>query len=122
GAQLAQHVDIQQMVVSHPLRPFGPQSGQALAQRGTTVQFGTVALAVVEADGLDVAAMRQRPGQAGGGILPAGKQDQGAAGGPGRAHAVAGRASRRFMMRTIVFRATPYIGTNSSRLTVSLMA
>ena len=38
-----------------------------------------VPLAVVEADGLDVAESVQRPGQADGGILPAGEQHEGAA-------------------------------------------
>ena len=39
-----------------------------------------MALAVVETDGLDPGKTRERPGQAYGGILPAGKQDQGGVG------------------------------------------
>ena len=46
--------------------------------RGARVQFDAVALAVVEADGLDALEALERPGQADGGILPAGEQDEGA--------------------------------------------
>jgi hypothetical protein len=35
-----------------------------------------MALAVVEADGLDARVFAERPGEAGGGILPAGKKNQ----------------------------------------------
>src|SRR5690606_20833829 len=45
------------------------------------LQFNAVALAVIEGDGFDVGIARQRPGQAGGGVLATGEEDQGAAGG-----------------------------------------
>ncbi|MDX3895461.1 SDR family NAD(P)-dependent oxidoreductase [Pusillimonas sp.] len=44
-----------------------------------------------------------------------------AAAGLGRTHAVVGRASRRFITRMIALSATPYIGTNRSRLTDNLI-
>ena len=61
-----------------------PSAGTARAQRrahaGAAVELDAMALAVVEADGLDARVARERPGQAGGGILAAGEQHQGAAG------------------------------------------
>src|SRR5690606_6427678 len=103
-------------------RPAGPQRRHAAAQGGAAVQLGPMALAIVEAQGLHVAVLGQRPGQAGGGILAARKQDQRPAPGlPGGDHASASAASRRFMVRTMALRATPYMGTNSKRLTASLM-
>ena len=57
-----------------PLREALAHGGQHL---GAGLQLHLMALAVVEADGLDPREALQRPGQAGGGILAAGEQHQG---------------------------------------------
>ena len=46
------------------------------ANDGALRQLDGVALAVGEADGLDASVAVERPGQADGGVLPAGKQHQ----------------------------------------------
>ena len=48
----------------------------ASRMRGRAANSCGVALAIIEADGLDPVEARQRPGQADGGILAAGKQHQ----------------------------------------------
>jgi len=56
-----------------PLAKVLAQGGQD-AQAG--IEFDAVALAIVKADGLHVRKVLERPGQAGGGILPTGKEHQ----------------------------------------------
>ena len=68
------------MVVAQARAPAGVERGKRLAHAGAAIELDAVALAVVEADGLDVRVPRERPREAGGGILAAGKQHQGGAG------------------------------------------
>src|SRR5260370_9001136 len=65
------------MVVGEFLRPGWKGAGHPLDHAGADVEFDPVALAVVEADRLDVRKPVERPGQAGGRILAAREQDQG---------------------------------------------
>ena len=48
--------------------------------RGRTLELDLVALAVVEADGFHPREALERPGEADGGILPAGEEDEGGIG------------------------------------------
>ena len=69
--------EVQHMVRAELFGPFGLQPGQSVAQNSALVEFDAVALAVIEAERLDALVTLQSPGQACGGILPAGKQNQG---------------------------------------------
>ena len=62
---------------AQPAAHSGLIAASARAERARCIEFDAMALAIVEADRLDVLETLQRPGQAGGGILPAGKQHQG---------------------------------------------
>ena len=64
------------VVVAEPLRPLRANACDALAHARTHLELDAVALAVVEADGLDTGEALERPGEADGGILPAGKQHE----------------------------------------------
>ena len=64
------------MVLAQPRFPVRLERRQPLAQARPHVELDRMALAVVEADGLHAREAFQRPGQADGGILPAGKQDE----------------------------------------------
>ena len=80
----------------------GPRHAQqALAQTRAAVELHAVALAVVKAQRLHMGVVRQGPGQARGGILPSGKEDQRAP-----AHAAAGAGGVR-MVRTMAASITP---------------
>ena len=74
--QLAENIHIQQSIRSQTGSPERIKPGQARAQALAAGQFHAVALAVVKAEGQNALEAAQRPGQAGGGILPAGKDDQ----------------------------------------------
>ena len=52
-------------------------AGDLGADHGALVELHGVALAVGEADGLDALVALQRPGEADGGVLPAGEQHEG---------------------------------------------
>ena len=72
-----ERVELDHMVLAEPLRPVAdaaPASCSRIARPHR--QLDRVALAVVEADGLDPRKALERPGQADGGILPAGEQHQ----------------------------------------------
>ena len=64
------------MVVAEPRSPQRIEAAEGGAQHRATLQFHRVALAVVEAQGLHPAEALQRIGEAGGGILPAGEEDE----------------------------------------------
>ena len=76
---------------SSPSRAAQSASSAAmrLAHARPHVELDPVPLAVVEADGLDAREALERPGQAHGGILPAGEQDEGGVGGRQNPHASA---------------------------------
>ena len=97
--ELAEHIDIQEVVLA---QVAGPGHGQQpLAQARTAVELHAVALAVVKAQRLHVGVVRQGPGQARGGILSSRKEDQRAP-----AHAAAGAGGVR-MVRTMAASITP---------------
>src|ERR1039458_1966767 len=75
-----QRIELYYMVVAQPRLPFRAQRRQRSAQLRPNVELDRMALAVVEADGFHARESFQRPGQADGGILPAGEQDEGAIG------------------------------------------
>ena len=64
----------QQMILAQPCRPCGKAVCSARQQARPRRQFGGMALAIIEADRFDMIEARQRPGEADGGILAAGKQ------------------------------------------------
>ena len=64
------------MILAEPLRPSRPKRNDALAHALPRLKLDPVALAVVEADGLDAAEALERPGETDGRILAAGKQDE----------------------------------------------
>src|SRR5690349_17098440 len=75
------------MVIAEPFRPGRPQRRQALAQPPAHLELGAVALAVVEADGLDAGETFERPREADGRILAAREQHQGGVA-RGQGHAI----------------------------------
>ena len=64
------------MILAEPLGPERRQTRQPFAQRRAPFEFDAVTLAIIEADGFDARETRQRPGEAGRGILPAGKKHE----------------------------------------------
>ncbi len=56
-------------------------------------------LAIVEADGLDALVARERPREAGGGVLPAGEEDEGGAQRAGSEALTSGTSERAGPMR-----------------------
>jgi hypothetical protein len=65
-ADLPQDGEVQQVIVPEPLAPSRRKPGEPSAKVRPAVQLDPVALAVVEADGLDPLEPLQRPGEAGG--------------------------------------------------------
>ena len=80
-----ERVELDQVVVAEPRPPVGIERRQVLADARAQFELDGMALAVVEADGLHAGEARQRPGQADGGILPAGEQHEGGVVGEGHA-------------------------------------
>ena len=76
---LSQCVEGQGVVLAEPERPGRVDAQQAVPQDGAAVEFDPVALAVIEAQRLDVIEPVQRPGEAGGRILPPREQHEGLA-------------------------------------------
>ncbi len=74
--QLAENIHIQQGIRPQAGRPKRIQRGQTRAQALAAGQFHAVALPIVKAQCQNTPEPAQRPGQTGGGILPAGKDDQ----------------------------------------------
>src|SRR5438552_13360362 len=64
------------MAVAEPCGPVRPQRFDARQQALAACEFDRVTLAIVEAERFDMRKALQGPGQAGGGILSAGKQHQ----------------------------------------------
>ena len=75
-----ERIELHHMVVAEAAAPIGLESRDFVPNRPAHRKFDRMALAVVEADGLDPGKALQRPGQADGGILAAGKQHQGGVG------------------------------------------
>ena len=75
--QPAENIHIQQGIRSQTGGPEQIKIRQSRTQPLTADQFHIMPLAVVKAQGLDALKAAQSPGQAGGGILTAGKDDQG---------------------------------------------
>ncbi len=75
-ADLREHAQVQQVVVAEPGGPLRKAVPNRLPHDQALVQLDRVALAVVEGDRLHMRVARQRPGEAGGRILPAGEQHQ----------------------------------------------
>jgi len=63
------------VVVAELAVPCRKLAAQAFDDRPPAIELDAVALAVVEADGLDVLEALERPGEAGGRVLAAGKKD-----------------------------------------------
>ncbi|MNI45487.1 hypothetical protein D3C73_999130 [compost metagenome] len=64
------------MVVAQPVRPLRQDLNHFLAHRLARPHLDRMTLAVVEADRLHPIEPLQRPGQAGGAVLPAGKENK----------------------------------------------
>jgi hypothetical protein len=75
-AELAQHTEIDDMVVAELLTPPGEFAAQSLEYCGSALELDTMALPVIEADRLNRGKMFERPGETGRRILTSGKQDQ----------------------------------------------
>src|SRR6218665_951381 len=73
----------------HPLAPLRKARADRRQHGLARLQFDMVALAVVKAYGLHVGKLRQRPGQAGGGVLAAGEKNECVSG----SHGVRGASS-----------------------------
>ena len=76
---LAEQRQVEQVVVAEPRAPARKLAAQLRAHVQPALELDVVALAVVEADRLDVGVALERPGQADGRVLTAGEQDQRAA-------------------------------------------
>src|SRR3954469_26021317 len=64
------------MVRAEALRPDREPRGKRRAKARSTIQFHAVSLTIVEAKCLDLAETLQRPGEAGGAVLPAAEEHQ----------------------------------------------
>ena len=71
-----EHAEIDDVVVAELAAPVGEFAPQALDHCGAALELDPVALAVIEPDRLDRGKARQRPGEAGRRILPAGEQHE----------------------------------------------
>jgi len=74
--QLAEFAHRHGVVLAQPLAPRGKRGAQAGQHGGPLGELHRVALTVVEPDRLDVRKAVERPGQAGGGVLPTGEEDE----------------------------------------------
>ncbi|MDT4867012.1 hypothetical protein FQZ97_1019010 [compost metagenome] len=75
-ADLAEHGKVEQVVFAQALAPGGETLAQFAQNDQARLQLHAVALAVVEAERFDARVARQRVGEAGGGVLPARKEDE----------------------------------------------
>ena len=73
-------VQLDHVVLAEATGPVGVKFNNPVPNGLADRKLHRMALAVVEADGFDASETLQRPGQAYGGILPAGKQHQGGVG------------------------------------------
>ncbi len=73
----AQRVEGEHVILAEALPPGGVDGREAGAQALPAIELDPVALAVIEAQRLDAGVTVERPGEAGGRILPAGEQDEG---------------------------------------------
>jgi hypothetical protein len=78
-ADLAQHRQIDDAVLAEPRGPRREFGAQARKHARPRLELDAVALPVIEADGFDPLIARERPGEAGGGVLPAREENQCAA-------------------------------------------
>jgi hypothetical protein len=81
--ELRQRVETDDVILAQPLGPGRTQRRHARAHAFARIELGTVALAIVEAHGLDAREALERPGQAHRRILSAGEQHEGGIGGDG---------------------------------------
>jgi len=72
----AESIELEQMIITKPLRPSAVQSRHSFAQSRANREFNSVPLAIVETDRLHPREAFKRPGEANGGILPARKKDK----------------------------------------------
>ena len=79
-------VELDRVVVAEPRPPVRLERGELVADARANAEFDLVALAVVEADGLYACETLKRPGEADGGVLPAGEENEGGVGAEIRAH------------------------------------
>jgi hypothetical protein len=75
GAERLDYIDLENMIFAQARCPARKLLAYLLNDNFSAVELDAVALAVVEADGLDLLEALERPGEAGGRILPAGKED-----------------------------------------------
>src|SRR3954464_6795722 len=94
------------MVFAELLLPVGELHSNTGKNFPANLELDAVALAVIEADGLHQGVALERPGEARGGILPAGKENQG-----GRS---AQRAGSDALTSVTIERAGPTRPTNGS--------
>ncbi len=104
-------VELDHVVVTDPRFPFGVERGQAFADARANVELDPVTLAVVEADGFHARETLQRPGEAHGRVLSAGKQHERCIGAQTDAHpfnpTAATRSNRRCGRRGARARRSP---------------
>jgi len=74
---LAEQRQVQQMIRAQPVGPLRKLRVDLRAHVEPAFKFDHMPLAVVETDRLDVRIAIKRPGQAGGGVLSSGKEDEG---------------------------------------------
>jgi hypothetical protein len=73
---LFQRGDVQHRVLAQSGRPVWETLGEGIEEDRALSHLDPVALAIVEAQSLDLAEPRAGPGQAGGAVLPAGEEDK----------------------------------------------
>src|SRR5258708_30890248 len=76
-ADLAEEAEIQQVAFAEPRSPLRKGGGQQLQDALARIELGSMALAVVETDGLDTLVAPERPGQPGPGVLSSREEHQG---------------------------------------------
>jgi len=76
-ADLADHAEVDDAVLAEPCGPIGKCRSDLGEHRAAAVQLDTVALPIVEANGLDMREAGKRPGEASRRVLATGKQHEG---------------------------------------------
>src|SRR5262249_52874724 len=69
-------VELDDVILAESIRPMRAQGRHALAQARPHIEFGPVALPIVEPDGLDAREAFERPGEADGRILSSREEDE----------------------------------------------
>src|SRR6266853_1572213 len=76
-AKRTDDAEIEHVILAELPAPRGKALAQLREDDRAALELDRVALAVAEADGLDAREIRERPGEAGGRVLPAGEEQQG---------------------------------------------